>query len=430
MQIREAALSFAIVTFLLFIALLYLYFKNRKEDNFFYASLFFLCVTVAIFSQFLLEFNLTHNRIIFWSKFLYCGIFASMFTFPLFVSSLVGKTLSIEVKITLGIVSIVVICLTIFTNSIISNKTIYYFDVFKADKGNLYPYFMILFFIIVIYYYVQIIIASIRKLTKPINYTPVIIGLGIGMILATIDIIGAILRRPIIPSIRSPFIFGVFVTSVSFAWTLLSQYSLISNKLIKSRGEIERLIAKSKRDFVEFVHLIAKALDAKDKYTAGHSLRVMDYAIKIAKVLRLPENEIEMLKQACLLHDIGKVSIPDGILNKKSPLTKIEREHIYKHPVVGKQILSAVTEFQDILDIIYAHHERVDGKGYPNGKTREEIPLLARILAIADTYDAIRSERPYRKAKTKKQAIRELKKVKGLQLDKDIVETFIKTLTV
>jgi HD-GYP domain-containing protein (c-di-GMP phosphodiesterase class II) len=97
---------------------------------------------------------------------------------------------------------------------------------------------------------------------------------------------------------------------------------------------------------------------------------------------------------------------------------------------VGKQILSAVTEFQDILDIIYAHHERVDGKGYPNGKTREEIPLLARILAIADTYDAIRSERPYRKAKTKKQAIRELKKVKGLQLDKDIVETFIKTLTV
>ena len=179
---------------------------------------------------------------------------------------------------------------------------------------------------------------------------------------------------------------------------------------------------------MEFIQLIAKTLDAKDQYTAGHSLRVMDYAVRIANTLDLPNREIEMLKQACLLHDIGKISIPESILNKEKPLTKEERDYIMKHPEIGKKILSTVSEFKDILDIIYTHHERIDGKGYPDGITDQSIPLLARILAVADTYDAMRSERPYRRARTKKAAIDELNKIKGSQLDEEIVDTFIQNI--
>lgn len=102
--------------------------------------------------------------------------------------------------------------------------------------------------------------------------------------------------------------------------------------------ELERITAKSNRDFMEFIQLTAKTLDAKDHYTAGHSLRVMDYAVRITKVLHLSTREIELLKQACLLHDIGKISIPDGILNKTKPITKKEHVYIKKHPEIGKTL--------------------------------------------------------------------------------------------
>jgi putative nucleotidyltransferase with HDIG domain len=217
--------------------------------------------------------------------------------------------------------------------------------------------------------------------------------------------------------------------SLSFAETFFTQFSWVFTAFTRSEREIEKLIEKSSKNFLEFVQLIARTLDAKDHYTAGHSLRVMNYALQIAHSLDLPKEEVEMLKQACLLHDIGKIGIPDGILNKRSPLSEKEREHIIRHPVVGQQILSAVADFQGILRIIQTHHERIDGRGYPEGLTRDEIPLLARILAVADTYDAIISERPYRKAKTKQDAITELKNVRDLQLDGTIVDKFIEAIS-
>jgi len=283
--------------------------------------------------------------------------------------------------------------------------------------------------VIIIYFYLKIITVAKKEITGSINYTPLIIGLGIGIGSGILDFMGLLLRRPVISYIRDPFVFGIFIMSVLFMWTFFSQYSWTLSNLTKSKELIKKLIAKSNKNYVEFVELIAKTVDAKDHYTAGHSLRVMDYAVKIAKELHLPRTEIELLKHACLLHDIGKISIPDGILNKPGPLTDEEREHIFRHPVVGKQILSTVSDFQEILDIIYAHHERIDGKGYPNGLTKDEIPLLARIMAVADTYDAMRSERPYRKARTKEEAIAELKRVKGRQLDKKIVDRFLKVVT-
>jgi putative nucleotidyltransferase with HDIG domain len=295
-------------------------------------------------------------------------------------------------------------------------------------KGDLYPLFLAILLVIPGYFYGRLLIDLMRHRQQN-RYRSLAIGIAIGFVLAMIDVIGVFRGKPLVFWLRSPYIIGVIIVSLSFAWAFLAQYSWIFATLTKSQHEIERLVAKSNRDFVEFVQLIAKTLDAKDTYTAGHSLRVMDYAIKIARALQLPDKEIELLKQACLLHDIGKISIPDGILNKKKKLTAREREYILKHPVVGKKILSTVSDFKDILDIIYAHHERVDGTGYPDGRTENDIPFLARILAVADTYDAMRSERPYRPAKEQNEAIEELILAKGSQLDAEVVDIFIEAIS-
>ncbi len=222
--------------------------------------------------------------------------------------------------------------------------------------------------------------------------------------------------------------FGTHIIVTFLVLTSFFSIILFSCHFNRQR-RIERLAKSSDRNFGEFIQMVTKTLNAKDSYTADHSVRVMEYSVQIANTLSLPESEIDLLKQACLLHDIGKICIPDCILNKKDVLTDEEREHIVRHPELGKQILSTVGEFKHILDIIYAHHERVDGKGYPDGRTRDEIPLLARILAVADTYDAMLPERPYRRAKTKDEAIQELHNVKGTQLDEEIVDTFIEVLS-
>ncbi|UCG91853.1 MAG: HD-GYP domain-containing protein, partial [candidate division WOR-3 bacterium] len=362
---------------------------------------------------------------VFWHKFSYVGIFGFMYTFPLFINSVILEKLGTRIKILFGTLTLICFGFILFTDLIIRNRTIYYAGLLQSSAGTLYPFFIILLMVITIYFYTKIITVSKKDITGSINYTPLIFGLGIGIGLGILDFVGLILEKPVISFIRNPFVFGVFIMSVLFVWTFLSQYSWTLSNLTRSKEMIKKLVAKSNRSYVEFVELIAKTVDAKDHYTAGHSLRVMDYAVRIAKTLNMSRAEIELLRHACLLHDIGKISIPDGILNKPGPLTEEEREHIFKHPVVGMQILSTVSDFQEILDIIYAHHERVDGKGYPNGLTKDEIPLMARIMAVADTYDAMRSERPYRKARTKEEAVAELKRVKGSQLDKKIVDRFL-----
>ncbi len=432
MVLSEIIFACIAINLSLCIGLFYLYLRNRKNDDFLNASLFFLCGTIYLFGRLQLEHGFGTQWAVFWSKFKYLGIFGGLYTLPLFTSTITKRTLYPKVRIGLGILTIISMLLIIFTGLIISNKPTFIIDSYRAEKGILYPFFVTVLIIICAYFYLQIIGASKRHVIVPIrsvNYTPVIAGIGIVLVIGVVEMIAIILGTPIIPGVSAPFVvLGVFIVSVSFAWTFLSQYALFSSALDESQSEIEKLIRKAKLDYVEFVNLIAKTLDAKDHYTAGHALRVMDYSMKIARALNLPQSDIEMLKQASLLHDIGKISIPDGVLNKKTRLTKKDREHIYKHPVVAKHILSTVSDFRDILDIIYSHHERVDGKGYPNGKTKDDIPLMSRILAVADAYDAMRSERPYRKAKSKEEAIDELREVRGSQLDGEIVDKFIEVI--
>ncbi|GEM_PF-3237196 len=176
--------------------------------------------------------------------------------------------------------------------------------------------------------------------------------------------------------------------------------------------------------YLSTVSALAAAIDAKDAYTHGHSSRVMEYAVLIAREMGLPEDEIERIKLAGLLHDIGKIGVRESILLKKGKLTDEEYEEIKKHPVLGANIINQVRFLESVVPYTYYHHERWDGKGYPEGLKGEEIPLGARILAVADTFDAMTSSRSYRKALPDSYALEEIKKNAGKQFDPKVVEAF------
>lgn len=173
---------------------------------------------------------------------------------------------------------------------------------------------------------------------------------------------------------------------------------------------------------METVKAFVKAIEAKDSYINGHSEQVTSYAVAIARELGLPRKEINMIRTASLLHDIGKIGIDEGILSKPAKLTKEEYDEVKKHPLIATQIIGHIPLFKKVIPIIFHHHEHYDGSGYLSGLRGEEIPLGSRILGVADAFDAMTSERPYRPAYTLEGAVRELKKNAGSQFDPKIVE--------
>jgi putative nucleotidyltransferase with HDIG domain len=180
--------------------------------------------------------------------------------------------------------------------------------------------------------------------------------------------------------------------------------------------------------FIRIVQSLVLSLEAKDVYTAGHSLRVAEYATQIATRIGLPAEKVEELKEAALLHDIGKLGIPENILNKNGPLTLQERREINCHPATGGKILKPICLSKDMLTVVTGHHERYDGTGSPDGLAGEQISIYARITAVSDTYDAMTSTRAYRPDMGKEWAISELEKGKGTQFDPRLVDVFIEIL--
>jgi len=188
------------------------------------------------------------------------------------------------------------------------------------------------------------------------------------------------------------------------------------------------LYKKIQDSYFEIVKALAQAIEAKDPYTHGHSARVMEYTVQIAQKLGLPEEEIESLRYAAILHDIGKIGVRGIILNNPNSLTSKEYDEIKQHPLVGEGIIQPIELLQPIKPLIRHHHEWYNGKGYPDGLSGKDIPLGARILAVADAYDAMKFDRPYRKALTEETAIQELKGGNGTQFDPKIVEVFLELL--
>lgn len=176
------------------------------------------------------------------------------------------------------------------------------------------------------------------------------------------------------------------------------------------------------KDVVGMVDSLAQALEARDPYTHGHSLRVADYALMIAGNLGFRAHELETLKHGAALHDIGKIAVRQEVLHKPGRLSEEEFEHIKIHPTVGREILEPVNDFDTMLDVVYYHHERIDGRGYPEGLKGNKIPVLAQIVAVADTYDAMTSDRPYRRGMAPHKAFTVMGEVAGTQLNAEFVD--------
>jgi HD-GYP domain-containing protein (c-di-GMP phosphodiesterase class II) len=187
-------------------------------------------------------------------------------------------------------------------------------------------------------------------------------------------------------------------------------------------NELERFI-------VDMVKSLIQAIEAKDTYTRGHSERVGRYSMLLAEKMGLEKEQKTNLQWAAMLHDVGKIGINEAILNKPGPLTEDEYEQIKSHPIKGHAILNPLEPLTGALPGILHHHERYDGKGYPDGLKGEDIPLLGRIIAVPDAFDAINSSRAYRKGSSVQKTLEILKSVAGSQLDAHIVEIFTQIIT-
>lgn len=238
---------------------------------------------------------------------------------------------------------------------------------------------------------------------------------------------------PIIASIVQIFVYGISLTNISIVGTAVLLYIFalidINNTAEKAtRLELEYLKKSqqsSKRLFEQTATALVNAIDAKDKYTHGHSSRVAEYSRKIAEALGKSEDECQEIYYAALLHDVGKIGIPKEIINKEGKLTKEEYEVIKQHPVMGKQILSSISEYPYLSIGANHHHERYDGKGYPDKLKGEDIPEIARIVAVADAYDAMTSKRSYRDPIPQQKVREEFVKGAGAQFDPEFAKIML-----
>ncbi|SCY54578.1 HD-GYP domain-containing protein [Butyrivibrio sp. INlla14] len=211
-------------------------------------------------------------------------------------------------------------------------------------------------------------------------------------------------------------ILAVMVWAVVFVGYWVTRYNLRNYKE-KQQNDI-RIILQSMNTFISFI-------DAKDPYTRGHSKRVAMYAAEIAKRMGLSEDEVQNIYYAGLLHDSGKISIPDAVLNKPGKLSDEERALIQNHTVAGGKMLKELSSIRGIRETALYHHERYDGTGYPEGLKGESIPLYARIVGVADSYDAMSSNRVYRRHLNKDEIIEEIQQGAGSQFDPDIVKYMV-----
>lgn len=189
---------------------------------------------------------------------------------------------------------------------------------------------------------------------------------------------------------------------------------------------VQKQAEKIRSSFLNAITALAYAMEAKDKYTSGHSYRVAEMSLAIAKELGMDRSRIEKVRFAGVIHDIGKIGVKESILNKPAPLSATEFDIVKSHPQTGAHILAPVVEDEEILKVVKHHHERYDGRGYPDGLPGEDIPLGARIVAVADAYDAMTSDRPYRAPLPIERTLEEIRQAAGSQFDPRVVEAFLR----
>lgn len=253
-----------------------------------------------------------------------------------------------------------------------------------------------------------------RAIKQQDRSLPVIVITGVGTHKTAIEA----LKLGVVDFIAKPLNFYYVRNAVA---SVLSE----NYKTKKKLPTTEDVIVKN---YISSLKMLNKILQAKDPYTREHSQRVSEYALVIAQELGLSPDEQEVMRETALLHDIGKVGITEAILNKPDKLNSHEWREIKRHTQIGEDFLEPLKVLHIEQSMVRHHHERYDGKGYPDHLKGEEIPLYARILAVADTYEAMTSARPYRPAKSSLKAVAELERCSGTQFDPKIVEVFIRAL--
>ena len=210
---------------------------------------------------------------------------------------------------------------------------------------------------------------------------------------------------------------------------LQKQNILLAKRIEESTKNLTRLYEDLRQTYMRTIKALAQAIDARDHYTHSHSENVAKYAVAIAEEMEFSVSDIETLREACELHDLGKIGIDDAILSKTSSLNEQEWEQIKRHPATAAQILEPLTFLGGVVDLIKQHHEHHDGSGYPEGRSGEDILLGARIIHVADAYEAMTSARSYRTIPlSKEDAIAEIKNNSGTQFDPKVVEAFLKVV--
>ena len=221
----------------------------------------------------------------------------------------------------------------------------------------------------------------------------------------------------------------VMSIAISFLYKLYGPFTLMLTMMPLIIAQYTYMLRTNERKaLLNSIMHIVKIVEAKDIYTAGHSVRVAEYSEKIARKARLNEYDIEMLKNLANLHDIGKIQVDLSVLNKADVLSSEDWNEIKKHPIVGYEIVKEITFLKDNANAVLYHHEREDGMGYPFGIDGKQIPYFAKIISIADSYDAMTTDRPYRKALTPSEAMLEIKKNRSRQFDSNLCDKMIEVL--
>ncbi|MBI3008474.1 MAG: HD-GYP domain-containing protein [Candidatus Omnitrophica bacterium] len=209
---------------------------------------------------------------------------------------------------------------------------------------------------------------------------------------------------------------------------LLLENLRLKGRLREQSRQMKRLCNNLQKTYLNTITALASAIDAKDGYTNGHSDRLSRYAVIIATALRLGESRVKAIEYAAKLHDIGKIATPDYILNKPGKLTEDEWREMKAHALRGAAIIEPLEFLKGVVPVVRHHHERFDGKGYPSGLRGKRIMLEARILAVADAFEAMTTNRPYQKARGIEKAKEELEKNKNSQFDPKVVDVFLRVL--
>ncbi|MFH1453005.1 MAG: HD domain-containing phosphohydrolase [Armatimonadota bacterium] len=391
--------------------LIFLYYKKVEERSTLYFGLLSLAEAVHSFGHAMLLNADSFTAGLFWSRILHFGAILLAFFCILFINDFTGHKKKInQFMAYIFLVFLFFLPSNYFLRASTELKP-YNPAPYMPDIGPLYAVFG--FFVCLAAFYILYMLISYKKRYKGadtyklLRLNTLFAGMIIIVIAGVYDMWG------MINQVKTVYI-------LSYALILLC--IMFTIRVFLYHVDMVKWLKKS---YFSAIFALINTLEAKDKYTLGHSQRVKKYAEIIARGLDLAPERISLIKMAALLHDIGKIGIPDSVLNKPDKLTDEEWDKIKYHPVKGTQILDPIEYLRGAKKFIFNHHERIDGKGYPAGLKGDEIPLEAQIISIADTFDAITTGRRYRKAISFEEAVDEIIRNRGTQFSDEIVESFL-----